>query len=212
MALFGLLVFSGWFGNGLYYLHYTIEFLDLQLADETATTYAGCCANALLYQVYTKNKFVNAVLMKYILAFQGAIILSCKSHKYTTASLSSFLGSPSASTRAYSSSLPLQTKDKYHDGLVVDGGCGSRVSSFTSVIALTDGFFVLSIVFHIADFFVYHQRNFFNSICPVVFSTNFQKEICYNFCAEKTYCAELEYVTYPTSLHCTTVSLPWRLL
>ena len=68
--------------------------------------------------------------------------------------------------------LDIECRHEDHDGLVVDGGCGSRVSSFTSVIALTDGSFVLSIVFHIADFFVYHQRNFFNSICSVVFSAN----------------------------------------
>lgn len=53
---------------------------------------------------------------------------------------SSFLGPLSASTRACSSSLPLQTKDEDYDGLGVDGSHGSRVSSFTSVIALADAF------------------------------------------------------------------------
>lgn len=53
---------------------------------------------------------------------------------------SSFLGSPIASTRACSSSLPLQTNDEDYDGLVGDGGHSSGVSSFISVSVLVDGF------------------------------------------------------------------------
>lgn len=53
---------------------------------------------------------------------------------------SGFLESSFASTMACSSSLPLQTKDEDYDGLGVDDSHGSRVSSFTSVIALADGF------------------------------------------------------------------------
>lgn len=53
---------------------------------------------------------------------------------------SSFLGSLSTSTRACSSSLPLQTKDEDYDGLVGDGGHSSGVSHFVSVSALAGGF------------------------------------------------------------------------
>lgn len=48
-------------------------------------------------------------------------------------------------------------------------------------------FLVSGIVFYLADFFIYQQRNFFNSICPVVSFADFQKEICCNLSTKKVH-------------------------
>lgn len=70
--------------------------------------------------------------------------------------------------------IDIECRDEDHDGLVGDGVHGSGVSHFVSVSALAGVFILwLNIVFHLADFFIYQQRNFFNSICSVVFSTDF---------------------------------------